>query len=247
MIIAIDGPAGTGKGTISKLIAERLGFVYVDTGAMYRAITLKMLREDIKVDELEKIEELLNSTKIDFKIGKNINVGVNDESNSNKINNNETSNNISQNYNQQRVFLDGEEVSEEIRKPLVNEHVSPYSAVKIIRAKMVELQRKIAEGKDVIMEGRDITTVVFPNADIKIYLTASPEERAMRRYKELIEKGIETTYEETLESINKRDYNDMHKAIGALKIADGAIVVDTTMLSIEEVYEKLKQIIENAQ
>lgn len=231
MIIAIDGPAGTGKGTISKLIAERLGFIYVDTGAMYRAITLKMLRNDIKIDELEKIEELLNSTKIDFKNVSNIN--------------NDT--NLIENRNQQRVFLDGEDVSEEIRKPLVNEHVSPYSAVKIIRAKMVELQRKIAEGKDVIMEGRDITTVVFPNADIKIYLTASPEERAMRRYKEVIAKGIEITYEETLESINKRDYNDMHKEIGALKIADGAIVVDTTMLSIEEVYEKLNQIIKNAQ
>lgn len=236
MIIAIDGPAGTGKGTISKLISERLGFIYVDTGAMYRAITLKMLREDINVDELEKIEELLNSTKIDFKNIQNKNNDVNAD----------TNNNIERNDNQQRVLLDGEDVSEEIRKPLVNEHVSPYSAIKIIREKMVELQRKIAEGKDVIMEGRDITTVVFPNAEIKIYLTASPEERAMRRYKELIEKGIETTYEETLDSINKRDYNDMHKEIGALKIADDSIVVDTTKLSIEEVYEKLKQIIEKA-
>lgn len=220
MIIAIDGPAGTGKGTISKLISERLGFVYVDTGAMYRAITLKMLRKDIKAAELEKIEELLNTTKIDFK-------NIQGE--------------------QQRVLLDGEDVSEEIRKPLVNEHVSPYSAIKIIREKMVELQRKIAEGKDVIMEGRDITTVVFPNAEIKIYLTASPEERAMRRYKELLEKGVETTYEETLESINKRDYNDMHKEMGALMIAEGAIVVDTTNLSIEEVYEKLNKIIKKMQ
>lgn len=217
MIIAIDGPAGTGKGTISKLISERLKFIYVDTGAMYRAITLKMLREDIKTHETEKIIELLKNTKIDFE-------------------NNEQS--------AQRVFLDGEDVTEQIRMPEVNEHVSPYSAIKIIREKMVELQRKIAEGKDVIMEGRDITTVVFPNAEIKIYLTASPEERANRRYKELREKGIETTYEETLESINKRDYNDMHKEIGALMIAKDAIIVDTTALSIEEVYEKLKVIIE---
>ena len=220
MIIAIDGPAGTGKGTISKLISERLGFVYVDTGAMYRAITLKMLRKNINIDELNKIEELLNSTKIDF-----INAG--DKSTS------------------QRVLLDNEDVTDEIRMPEVNEHVSPYSAVKIIRAKMVDLQRKIAEGKDVIMEGRDITTVVFPNAEIKIYLTASPEERAKRRYKELIEKGIKTSFEETLESINKRDYNDMNKEVGALKIADDAIVVDTSALSIDEVYEKLKQIIDN--
>lgn len=221
MIIAIDGPAGTGKGTISKLISERLGFIYVDTGAMYRAITLKMLRENIKIDELDKIEKLLNTTKIDFK---NI-----------QINENET---------MQRVYLDEEDVTELIRMPNVNENVSPYSAVKIIRAKMVELQRLIAEGKDVIMEGRDITTVVFPNAEIKIYLTASAEERAKRRYEELIEKGVETTYEETLESINKRDYNDMHKEVGALMIAPEAIVVDTSELSIEEVYEKLKQIIE---
>lgn len=220
MIIAIDGPAGTGKGTISKLISERLGFIYVDTGAMYRAITLKILKKNIKIDELDKIENLLNTTKINFE-----NIKVDEKT------------------TVQRVFLDNEDVTEEIRKPNVNENVSPISAVKIIRIKMVELQRKIAEGKDVIMEGRDITTVVFPNADIKIYLTASPSERAMRRYKELIEKGIETTYEETLESINKRDYNDMHKEIGALKIDKNAIVIDTTKLSIEEVYEELKRII----
>ena len=214
MIIAIDGPAGTGKGTISKLISERLGFVYVDTGAMYRAITLKMLRENIDVYELEKIENLLNTTKIDFELS-----------------------------SIQKVLLDDEDVTREIRLPNVNEHVSPYSAVKIIREKMVELQRKIAEGKNVIMEGRDITTVVFPNAEIKIYLTATPEERAERRFKELIEKGIETTFEETLESINKRDYNDMNKEYGALQIAKDAIVIDTTNLSIEEVYEKIKKIV----
>lgn len=227
MIIAIDGPAGTGKGTISKLISERLGFVYVDTGAMYRAITLKMLRESISIDDLEKIENLLNTAKIDFK---NVEILKEDCTQTSII---------------QRVFLDEEDVTEQIRMPIVNEHVSPYSAVKIIRTKMVDLQRKIAEGKDVIMEGRDITTVVFPNAEIKIYLTASAEERADRRYKELIQKGIETTYEETLESINKRDYSDMNKEVGALKIAEDAIVVDTTNLSIEEVYEEIKQIINN--
>lgn len=215
MIIAIDGPAGTGKGTISKLISERLGFVYVDTGAMYRAITLKMLRENINVDDIEKIENLLNTTKIDFEM-----------------------------TSTQKVLLDNEDVTEQIRLPIVNEHVSPYSAIKIIRSKMVELQRKIAEGKNVIMEGRDITTVVFPNAEIKIYLTAAAEERAKRRYKELIDKGIQTTYEETLESINKRDFNDMNKEVGALKVADDAFVIDTTELSIEEVYEKIKVYIE---
>jgi len=218
MIIAIDGPAGTGKGTVSKLISQRLNYVYIDTGAMYRALTLKMLREKIEMDELEKIENLLNCTQIDLETQANRDV--------------------------QKVFLDGEDVTEEIRLPAVNERVSPYSSVKIIREKMVEWQRNLAKGKDVIMEGRDITTVVFPDAELKIYLTATPEERANRRFKELKAKGIETTYEETLESINKRDYNDMHKEVGALKIADGAIVLDTTELSIEEVYETIKKIIE---
>lgn len=230
MIIAIDGPAGTGKGTISKLISERLGFVYVDTGAMYRAITLKLLKNEIKIEETEKIEKILETTKIDF---------VQNDTNRAE----QTKQSKQLNQSAQTVLLDGEDVTAEIRMPAVNDNVSPYSAVKIIRIKMVDLQRKIAEGKDVIMEGRDITTVVFPNAEIKIYLTASAEERAMRRFKELQEKGIETTYEETLEKINKRDYNDMHKEMGALTIAKDAIVVDTTDNTIEEVYDKIKNII----
>ena len=220
MIVAIDGPAGTGKGTISKLVAGRLGYTYIDTGAMYRAVTLKMLRNDIKITELDKIKELLSTIKIDFENG------------------------IDDNGNYfQKVFLDGEDVTEEIRTPIVNQNVSPFSAEPIIRARLVELQREYGSNKDIIMEGRDITTVVFPNAEVKIYLDATPEERANRRYKELISKGIETTYEETLESINKRDYNDMHKEIGALKVAEGATVVDTTTLSIEEVYDVVKNII----
>lgn len=223
MIIAMDGPAGTGKGTISRLISQRLGFIYIDTGAMYRAITLKMLSEKIELDEIEKIQDLLNRTEIHFETQANSDV---------------------EQEVLQKVFLDGEDVTKEIRLPLVNEHVSPYSAVKIIREKMVDLQRRLAEGKDVIMEGRDITTVVFPNAELKIYLTASLEERAERRYKELIEKGVETTYEETLESIQKRDENDRNKEMGALKIAEDAIVVDTTGLTIEEVYQKIKEYIE---
>jgi len=222
MIVAIDGPAGTGKGTISKLIAQRMNYTYIDTGAMYRAITLKMIRNDIKLEETERIEDMFSNTTITFENGTDSN-GV---------------------Y-YQKVFLDGEDVSEEIRTPIINEHVSPYSALPLIRAKLVDMQRKMAGSQNTIMEGRDITTVVFPNAEVKIYLDATPEERANRRYKELIGKGIDTTYEETLESINKRDYNDMHKEIGALKVADEAVIVDTTLLSIEEVYERVCSIIKD--
>ena len=220
MIVAMDGPAGTGKGTISKLIAERLDFTYIDTGAMYRCITLKMLDNDISLEDTKKIEDMFENTVISFKNEKDENGRLT-----------------------QKVFLDGKDVSSEIRTPRINEKCSPYSALPLIRSKLVDLQRKLAVGNNVIMEGRDITTVVFPNAELKIYLDASPEERANRRYKELIEKGIETTYEETLESINKRDYNDMHKEVGALKKAEDAIYVDTTELGIEEVYEKIKSLI----
>lgn len=220
MIIAIDGPAGTGKGTISKLIAKRLGFLYIDTGAMYRAVAVKLLRNKIGIEDKLEIKKILEKTSIELKT---------DDTETEYI---------------QKVYLDGEDVTSIIRMPEVNECVSQYSSEKIIRERLVELQRKMAVGKNVIMEGRDITTVVFPNADVKIYLTASPEERAKRRWLELKAKGIETSYEETLENINKRDYNDMHKEMGALKIADDATVVDTTFLSIEEVYEKVKDIIQ---
>lgn len=216
MIVAIDGPAGTGKGTVAKLISERLDFVYIDTGAMYRCITLKMIRENISLDEEEKIKDLLERTKITFK-------NLEDK---------------------QHVYLDGEDVSDLIRKPNVNELVSPVSAIKIIRIKMVELQRKLGEEGNVIMEGRDITTVVFPNAEVKIYLDAKLEVRAERRYKELIARGNDITYEDTLESIRKRDKNDMEKEMGALKIAEDAVVIDTSNMTIEEVYDKIKEIIE---
>ncbi len=216
MIVAIDGPAGTGKGTVAKLISERLDFVYIDTGAMYRCITLKMIRENISLDEEEKIKDLLERTKITFK-------NLDDK---------------------QHVYIDGEDVSDLIRKPNVNELVSPVSAIKIIRIKMVELQRKLGEEGNVIMEGRDITTVVFPNAEVKIYLDAKLEIRAERRYKELIARGNDVTYEDTLESIRKRDKNDMEKEMGALKIAEDAVVIDTSNMTIEEVYDKIKEIIE---
>lgn len=220
MIVAIDGPAGTGKGTIAGLISKRLGYTYIDTGAMYRCVTLKMLNEGISLDaNIEVIKDLLERTKIEF-------ININGK---------------------QCVFLDDEDVTEEIRTPRVNELVSPVSAIKEIRIKLVDMQRELGKGANVIMEGRDITTVVFPNAEVKIYLTADASERANRRYKELIAKGIETTYEATYDSIMKRDENDMKKEMGALKIADGAVVIDSTEMSIEEVYEKVVEIITNTE
>ena len=209
MIVAIDGPAGTGKGTVAKLISERLDFVYIDTGAMYRCITLKMIRENISLNEEEKIKDLLERTKITFK-------------------------NLS---DKQHVYLDGEDVSDLIRKPNVNELVSPVSAIKIIRIKMVELQRKLGEEGNVIMEGRDITTVVFPNAEVKIYLTASSAERARRRYEELKQKGETCDLAQIEADIIKRDEQDMSRAIAPLKQAEDAYYLDSSNLTISEVVE----------
>lgn len=215
MIVAIDGPAGTGKGTISKLISDRLNFLSIDTGAMYRAVTLNLIRNNTSLDDLDSVLDVLEKSNIELTID----------------------------GNGQKTFLNGEDVSSLIRMPDVTSLVSPVSSIKEIREKLVDLQRKFATGKDIVMEGRDITTVVFPNADVKIYLTADQEERANRRYKEMIEKGIETTYDEVYESIKKRDHNDTTKEYGALKIAEDAIVIDSTNMTIEEVYERVKEII----
>lgn len=212
-IVAIDGPAGTGKGTITKLIADELKLVNIDTGAMYRCVTLQALRQGItSIEEKEKI----------IQIAKNIDIKMQKEG---------------------EIYLNGENVSKEIREKEVSAFVSPVSSIPEVREIMVELQRKMAQNADVIMEGRDITTVVFPNANVKIYLDASVEERAKRRFKENQEKGIDMTYEEVLEAIKTRDYNDMHKPVGALKIAEDAIVIDTTHLTIGQVKGKVKDVI----
>lgn len=217
-IVAIDGPAGTGKGTITKLIAKELGFVNIDTGAMYRCAALQTLRQGItNIEEKEKI----------IQITQNIDIKMKSEA------------------GEQQIYLNDENVSKEIRSKEVSAFVSPVSSIPEVRKIMVDLQRKMAQNADVIMEGRDITTVVFPNANVKIYLDASVEERAKRRYKENQEKGISMTYEEVLEAIKTRDYNDMNKPVGALKIADDAIVIDSTKLSIEQVKEQVKKIILN--
>lgn len=215
-IVAIDGPAGTGKGTITKILSKEMGLVNIDTGATYRCVALYAIKNNIKLEEKDKI---INSLK-------NINIDMKNEN------------------GEQTIFLNNENVTKEIRTKEVTKIVSQVSSIKEVRFAMVDVQRKLALGKDVIMEGRDITTYVFPNADVKIYLDADEEERAKRRYKEMQENGIDMTYEEVLKNIQIRDKNDREKEIGALKIAEDAIYVDTTNLNIEEVKEKVKQIIE---
>ncbi len=214
-IVGIDGPAGSGKGTVTKRIANQLGLINIDTGSTYRCVALEVLNRKIDIKDKEKIIDVAQNIEIDIK---SLPEG-------------------------DKIFLNGKEVTKEIRSKEVTEVVSPISSIKEVRFAMVELQRKLAQGKNVIMEGRDICTYVFPNADIKIYLDASIEERAKRRFKENQEKGIEMSYEEVYESIRKRDENDKIKEIGALKLAEDSIIVDTTSLTIDEVVEKIIKII----
>ena len=215
MIVAIDGPAGSGKGTVTKILADRLGLINLDTGATYRCVALMTLKNNYTLEDESKIVDLLTNIDIEFKREKG----------------------------EKKVFLNGEDVTKEIRSKEVNKIVSQVSGITPVRIYMAELQRKMAKGKDVIMEGRDIGTYVFPNAEVKIYLDADVEERAKRRYKENLEKGVDMSYEEVLDNIKKRDENDKNKEIGALKVADGAIIVDTTSKTIEEVANEIENII----
>lgn len=215
MIVAVDGPAGSGKGTVTKRIEEELGFLNLDTGATYRCVALQTLRKGFTLENEKEIIKIAND--IDIKID---NTG-----------------------NKDIILLNGEDVSKEIRTKEVTSIVSQISSIIPVREKMVEVQRNLAKGKNVIVEGRDIGTVVFPNADVKIYLDASEKIRAKRRYEENVQNGIDTTYEEVLENVKMRDYNDRHKKFGALKKADDAIIVDSTNLTIEEVVSKIKNII----
>lgn len=215
-VVAIDGPAGTGKGTVTKILSKKFNLVNIDTGATYRCVTLDMINKGIKLDELDKIKELLKNINIDIK----------------------------QEKNKQTIFLNGEDVTSKIRSKEVSSLVSQVSSIKDVRLSMVDLQRKMAKGKDVIMEGRDIGTYVFPAADVKIYLDADLEERAKRRFKQNKENGIEMSYAEILENIKKRDENDKKKEIGALKVAHDAEVIDSTSMSIKEVVREISNIIE---
>ena len=214
-VVAIDGPAGSGKGTVAKLVGEKLNLLNIDTGAMFRCIALKMLRNNIAIDNEKEIDNILENIDIE----------------------------LQESDNSLKVFLDKEDVSLEIRREEISNFVSTVSTLPNVRKKLLELQRNIANGKNVIMEGRDIGTVVFPNANVKIYLEASSEERAKRRVKQNIEKGIEANYEKILEDIKIRDKRDSTREIAPLKKADDAILVDSTNLTIEQVVKKVIDII----
>ncbi len=209
MIIAIDGPSGAGKSTVSKEAARRLGFTYIDTGAMYRAIGLKATRNAVPLSDEAEILKMLEETAVDLRSI--------DGSN--------------------RVFLDGEDVSELIRTPEISMAASNVSKLACVREKMTKLQREIGSSRDTVMDGRDIGTSVFPNAEVKIFLTASAEARAKRRYDELIAKGEKVTLSEVLYDIIKRDENDSNREIAPLRAADDAKIIDTSHLTQERSVE----------
>ncbi len=205
--VAIDGPAGAGKSTISKAAAKELGFIYIDTGALYRTVGLNALRSGANTDDPQSIEKTLTSNlSVELRF-----IG-----------------------GEQKMFLNGEDVSNEIRTPASSMAASKVSAVAAVREYLFDLQKKLASENNCIMDGRDIGTVVLPNAKVKIFLTASPEARAKRRYKELTEKGMDVKYDDVLSEMKERDYNDSHRAIAPLKPASDAIVLDTSNIGLED-------------
>lgn len=216
MRIAIDGPASAGKSTVAKILASDLNYIYCDTGAMYRVLTLQALRHDVDVEDESKLVALLKDTDITFE----------------------------PDGNQQKVFLNGENVTTDIRQPDVTNAVSAVSAHKGVREELVRRQQVIAEAGGIVMDGRDIGTAVLPDAEVKIFLVASAKERAERRYKENISKGIETPLEVLQKEIEDRDYKDSHREVSPLVQADDAVLLDTTSLSIDEVVGRMKGIIQ---
>lgn len=209
--VAIDGPAGAGKSTIAKAVAAKLGFIYVDTGAMYRAIALYLLNHNIASDDEKAIEESLDDI--------NVEIAYVDGS--------------------QQVLLNGDNVSKEIRREEVGNMASATSVYGCVRGKLLSLQRELARKSDVIMDGRDIGTCVLPDAQVKIYLTASVDCRAQRRYKELVEKGETPVLEDIKKDISDRDYRDMHRDIAPLKQAEDAVCVDSSDMTIQEVVDTI--------
>jgi cytidylate kinase len=205
--VAIDGPAGAGKSTIAKILAKRFSLMYINTGAMYRAVTLKALEKGIEPLDIEKLMQLIDEMDMKFE---------NDD-----------------------LILNGENINEQICLPMISNNVSNYAAVAEVRERLVHLQRKMSERYNVVMDGRDIGTVVLKDAPFKFYLTASAEERAIRRYNELREKGIDVKYEGLLEDIIRRDYIDSNREVNPLTKAEDAIEIDSSHLSIEQVVDKM--------
>ena len=214
-VVAIDGPAGTGKGTVTKILAEKLNLINIDTGAMYRCVALDCINKNINSREIDKIAKLMQTITIELKREDNL----------------------------QKVMLNGVDVTNKIRTTIVDDVVAEFAALKCVREKITPLQRKMKEQGNIIMEGRDIGTTVFPDADVKIYLDASLEERANRRYKQDLEKGFNVTYEEILESIKQRHKLETERELSPLRQAEDAIYIDTTEKTIEEVVEEIIRII----
>lgn len=214
LIVAIDGPAGSGKSTIAKLLAKKYDLTYIDTGAMYRMITLYLLENNIDISDLKEVERVLNTVNLDMQGDK--------------------------------FYLDNVDVSTKIREKRINDNVSKVASIKIVRSNLVDLQRKISNNKNVILDGRDVGTVIFPNAQVKIFLIASPEERARRRYNEFLEKKTEITYDEVLKSIKERDHIDSTRDESPFVKADDAIELDSTNLTIEDVINFISKEIEKA-
>lgn len=215
-VVAIDGTVGSGKGTVTKIIAKKRNLISIDTGAMYRCVALDCLKNNITSDNIEGIEKILEKIKIELK-------------NSNE---------------KQQVLLNGLDVTSEIREPKVDDVVAKFAAIKCVRDKVTPMQRKMGETQDIIMEGRDIGTIVFPNADVKIFLDCSVEERARRRHLQYAEQGIKISYEEVLKGIIERNKLETEREIAPFVKAEDAILVDSTKLTIEEVVEEILKIID---
>jgi len=215
LIITIDGPAGTGKSTVARLLANKLGFSYLDTGALYRVITYQALKKSVSPKDRQSLKRLLKSLRIQFK----------------------------DNRDQQKVFLNGRDVTKLIREPHITENVFHYAELPLVRQAMLKIQRKLGANGNIVAEGRDLGSVVFPRADIKFYLDASASERARRRWKELKNKGIKMRCQNVLSEIKSRDKRDRNRAIAPLMKVRDAVRIDTTNLSIKEVVQKLSEIV----
>ena len=214
MVIAIDGPAGSGKSTTAKNVAEKLGFIHINTGAMYRGIALKCIQEDVNIEDTSQLNHLLTHTKLEFA-----------------------------SEGESTLFMDGVDISAEITSVKVTDFVSQVSAISEVREKLVQYQRKMAEGLNVVLEGRDIGTVVFPNADHKFFLVADIHERAMRRKKEMEAKGEVVSLEELTSEMEERDRKDSTRKHSPLKKAEDAVEIDTTGISIEEQVNRIVEIV----